>query len=375
MCGADIRSLSSKIRDEARRLGFLKIGIAPAVPLPAANSFDAWLERGFHGQMRYMERQASKRHDPRLVLEEARSILVLAMNYHTGDVVVDASLKGCISRYAWGEDYHRIVRNRLEQLLEFIRSCAPAVKAVCYTDTGPVAEKAWGAQASLGWIGKNSNLISRTHGSWFFIGVLLLDLELEYDSPSVDHCGTCHRCMDVCPTGAIVSPRILDARLCISYLTIELRGPIPRELRPLIGNRIFGCDTCQESCPWNRFAIKTTEKAFSPREGLLMPDLAPLIHISADDFRRRFKDSPIWRATRDGFVRNAVIALGNSGSAEAIPALEQALQDSSPLVRAHAAWALGRISSDQAGQILQKTQSIEKDASVLEELKLALAVV
>jgi epoxyqueuosine reductase len=373
MCGADICSLSSRIREEAHRLGFLRIGIAPAIPHPAADSFDAWLERGFHGEMHYMERQAYKRHDPRRVLEEARSILVLAMNYHTGNSVGDAPMKGRISRYAWGEDYHLIIRDRLEQLLRFIQSCAPAVKGVCYTDTGPIAEKAWGAQASLGWIGKNTSLISQTHGSWFFIGVILLNLELEYDSPSVDHCGSCQRCLDACPTGAIVAPRILDARRCISYLTIELRGPILRELRPMIGNRIFGCDACQESCPWNRFAIKTTEKAFAPREGLLMPDLVPLVAISAEEFNRRFKDSPIRRATRDGLVRNVVLALGNSGSEEAVPVLAQALRDSSPLVRAHAAWALGRIRSAQACQILQKTQSIEKSPAVLEELKLALA--
>jgi len=206
-------------------------------------------------------------------------------------------------------------------------------------------EKVWGAQTALGWMGKHTNLIAREQGSWFFIGVILLNLDLEFDAPEKDYCGSCRRCIQACPTGAIVAPYILDARLCISYLTIELRGPIPEHLRPLIRNRIYGCDDCQEVCPWNGFAVISSQQDFHPRKENLMPDLVPLVHMTAQEFKSRFKGSPILRATRDGFVRNVVVALGNSGKREAIPVLSEALQDSSPLVRSHAEWALKRITN------------------------------
>jgi epoxyqueuosine reductase len=233
-------------------------------------------------------------------------------------------------------------------------------------------EKAWGAQTSLGWIGKNTTLITRERGSWFFIGILLLNLELACDSKSRDFCGKCVRCMKACPTGALVAPYVLDARLCISYLTIELRGLIPRHLRPLIGNRVFGCDDCQEVCPWSRFAVWTTEKEFMPGDGNAMPDLLALIRMTPREFKERFRASPVWRATRDGLVRNVAVALGNSGRNEAVPALEEALRDASPLVRIHAAWALGQIGSGQACRSLNAARSRESDPSVLEEINLAL---
>ncbi len=362
--------MGSLIREEACRLGFFRIGIAPAGPLPLAaeNHLNAWLEKGFHGEMGYMARQASKRGDLRTVFAEARTILVLGLNYYAGTSVVDAPMKGRISRYALGEDYHPIVRKRLDRLMRFIQNLEPSARGACYVDTGPIMEKTWGDQTALGWLGKNTNLVTRS-GSWFFIGTILLNIDLEWDSRDRNHCGTCRRCMDSCPTGAIVAPYVLDSRRCISYLTIELRGPIPRPLRPLMGNRIFGCDDCQESCPWNRHALKTAEECFSGREGA--PDLLDLIHISADEFRLRFKNSPIWRATRDGLVRNVAIALGNCGAGEAVPALTGALQDASPLVRAHAAWALGRISTDDASRILESARLAEKDPVVLEEIMAA----
>jgi len=341
-----ISRLSSRIREEAHRLGFFKTGIASARFLPHAERYAAWLEKGLHGEMRYMERQVPKRLDPGLVLANARSMLVLAMNYNADHVPANHSLQGKISRYAWGADYHLIVKSRLEQLLDFIRNQEPSARGRCYVDTGPIMEKVWGAQTALGWMGKHTNLITRDRGSWFFVGVILLDLDLEYDSPEKDYCGECRRCLDACPTGAIIAPYVLNARLCISYLTIELRGPIPTHLRPLMGNRIYGCDDCQEVCPWNRFAVRTAETSFEPREGNLMPDLLPLVHMTPAEFKGRFKGSPVLRATRDGFVRNVVVALGNSGRTEAIPALNSALHDPSSLVRGHADWALNRIRDD-----------------------------
>jgi epoxyqueuosine reductase len=369
---SSVSALSNCIREEASKQGFFKTGISFVRPLPDDGHFTDWLKCGLHGEMRYLERQAIKRMDPALVLSNARSMLVFALNYYCGYEFNNAPLKGKISRYAWGDDYHSIVKTRLEKLLEFIRSREPLARGLCYVDTGPVMEKIWGAQSSLGWMGKHTNLITRDCGSWFFIGIILLDIELEYDSKEKDFCGSCSRCLQSCPTGAIVHPYVLDARRCISYLTIEFRGAIPRHLRPLIGNRIYGCDDCQEVCPWNRFAVRTPEKAFYPREGNWAPDLIPLVRISAPEFKNRFENSPILRVTRDGFVRNVVVALGNSGKEEAVPAIEEALRDASPLVRSHAAWALGRIGTAHSVRILASIVKNETDASVREEITAAL---
>jgi epoxyqueuosine reductase len=235
-------------------------------------------------------------------------------------------------------------------------------------------EKVWGAQSALGWMGKHSNLITRELGSWFFVGVVLLDLELQADPPERDFCGTCSRCSVACPTGAIVQPYVVDARLCISYLTIELRGAIPRRLRPAIGNRIYGCDDCQDVCPWNRFAAPTGESEFHARAGTVMPELGPLVDLDAAEFDRRFRGSPIRRARRDGFVRNVVVALGNSGSPEAVAPLARALGDPSRLVRGHAAWALGRLGYPEVRPLLESARAVETDAEVIEEIDLALGM-
>jgi epoxyqueuosine reductase len=358
------------IRGEALRLGFFKIGIAAAGPLPRTEAFDTWLSRGMHGTMEYMQRQAERRRNPRLLLGDVRTILVLAMSYETGRGLTNEPLRGRISRYAWGQDYHDLIKSRLKQLRGFIEHIAPGARCLEYVDTGPVMEKVWGAQTILGWTGKHSNLIARDGGSWFFVGVILTNLELPADQPERDYCGTCIRCISACPTRAIVAPYVVDARLCISYLTIELRGPIPRPLRRLIGNRIFGCDDCQEVCPWNRFAVRSPEAGFEPRNGNWMPELCALIRITPEEFNQRFKGSPVRRAKRDGFVRNVAVALGNSGSPEAISALASALRDRSPLVRAHAAWALGRIPAAAAIAELRRALGTEQDPSVLEELRL-----
>jgi len=364
--------LTARIKAEALRLGFFKIGIAAAGQLPWREHFEDWLAQGMHGKMAWLERQAEKRMSPALVLAGVRSILVLAMNYHVGRAESGDPLHGRISRYAWGEDYHDVLAGRLGPLMDFIRRAAPAARGLYYADTGPVMEKVWGARSALGWMGKHTNLITRAQGSWFFIGVILLNLELEYDAAEQDYCGTCCRCIRACPTGAIVAPYKVDARLCISYLTIELRGPVPRALRPMIGNRIFGCDDCQEVCPWNRFAVAAAEEAFLPGDAGYMPELAGLVSLGEPEFNRRFSTSPVRRATREGLVRNAVIALGNSHDARAIPPLAEALRDSSAVVRGHAAWALGQIKDAAALRALAAARKEEQDAGVLEEIDVAL---
>ncbi len=368
MNSSQIQALTGHIRAEALRLGFFKAGVTSLGRLPWAGKFDEWLGDGRHGEMHYLERQAPKRKDPGLVLQNARSMVILPMNYFHPSVLSDAPLRGRISRYAWGVDYHRIVARRLEQLQESIKKAAPAAATLSYVDTGPVMEKVWGAHSSLGWLGKHTNLITREQGSWFFIGVILLDIELADDEPERDHCGTCTRCIAACPTGAIVAPYVVDARLCISYLTIELRGAIPRGLRPLIGNRIFGCDDCQDVCPWNRFATETGEPGFRPRPANHMPELRSLAGITPDEFEARFKGSPVRRAGRDGFVRNVVVALGNSRSGDAVPALERAMRDRNVLVRLHAAWALSRIPGKEARDALHSARRAEDDPAVLDEM-------
>jgi len=342
----DIRHLTEAIRNEAIEVGFSKAGFARAGKTPYMAYFHDWLSDGFHGEMRYLKRQAEVRGNPELVLTGVRSVIVAALNYHCGEDTSasrQSSLTGRISLYARGADYHSAVMNRLERLLRFIKNEVPGTNGLCYADTGPVMEKVWGAETAIGWIGKHTGLVSREIGTSFFIGVILLDIPLEYDDKSKAFCGTCRRCLDACPTGALVAPYRLDARKCLSYLTIEFRGNIPTELRPLIGNRIFGCDECRNACPWNRFAAKTTVEELMPRADNIAPELLSLSGLSRGSFERRFAASPVLRATRDGFTRNVIIALGNSRRAEAVPALKAALTDESPLVRDHALWALTHI--------------------------------
>jgi epoxyqueuosine reductase len=370
--------LTRRIKDEATRLGFDLVGVSPVVDPRHGESFAEWLRRSLHGEMGYMERTAAQRGHPGTFVPWARSIVSVGMGYATPHRREGrpGELRGWISRYAWGADYHDVMQERLERLLEAVRAMAPGANGRVYVDTGPVLEREVAARAALGWIGKNTMLLHPKRGSWFFLGELFLDVKLEYDRPIRDRCGRCDLCLKACPTNAFVGPYLLDARRCISYLTIELKGPIPRELRPLMGDHIFGCDICQDVCPYNlKPTAVTGETAFHPREGLHAPELIPLLGLTEVEFRRRFQGSAIARAKRRGFLRNVCVALGNLGDARAVPALARALrEDPGPLVRAHAAWALGRIGSQEARRALQECLRREADAAVLGEISEALAV-
>jgi epoxyqueuosine reductase len=301
----------------------------------------------------------------------------VALNYyvplHREDAPQDG-LRGWISRYAWGDDYHEIIEGHLAKLLAKIRAeGGESVEGRAYVDTGPVLEREFSSLAGVGWIGKNTTLIHPRRGSWFFLGELFLSLDLESDRPIRDRCGACDLCIRACPTGALVGPYLLDSRRCISYLTIELKGSMPREMRPLIGDHIFGCDICQDVCPYNAKAKPSSEEGFWPREGQYAPELIPLMALTEEEFRRRFKGSPVRRAKRRGFLRNVAVALGNLRRAEAVPALTRALlEDPESLVRGHAAWALGRIGGAAAREGLERASAQETDPEVRQEIGLAL---
>ncbi len=345
----DRLKLSAQAKFLAREAGFDEAGIAVLDPLratPEAGRFTRWLARGRHGAMAYLARDPERRLDPGRVLPGARSILCVALNYwRPREEAAPAPGTGRVARYARGRDYHKVFAARLKDLERRLGEAFPGVRTRRYVDTGPVLEKLWAERAGLGWRGKHTNLVSRTRGSWLLLGEVLLDLELHPDEPGGDHCGTCTRCIDACPTGAITGPYRLDARLCISYLTIELRGSIPVELRPLIGDRVFGCDDCLEVCPWNRFAAEAREAGFRPRPGSAAPLLVELVGMSEAAFLARFAGTPVMRAKREGLARNACVALGNTGGPGAREALAAAREDPSPVVREHAAWALERLAA------------------------------
>jgi epoxyqueuosine reductase len=343
--------LTDPICNKARDLGFDLVGVAPARPTPHISAYRAWLTRGHHGEMGYMARpdRVERREDPTRIVPGARSVVCVGLNYYPGPLPADLARdrsRGLISNYAWGVDYHDLMTPRLEELAAFIRTCAGReVVTRVYVDTGPVLERAYAAGAGLGFIGKNTCLIHPQMGSWLFLGEILLDLELEPTTAEMKaSCGTCTRCLDACPTGALVAPHVLDARRCISYLTIELKGPIPHDLRPLMGNWIYGCDVCQAVCPWQRFARPTAERSFQAgTPDRAAPSLLDLMEMDDEAFRQRYARTPIARIGRHRLLRNAAVALGNWGDARATSALTKALTDPEPLVREHAAWALERI--------------------------------
>lgn len=368
------RMPGQRIKAQGAALGFDLVGISPVRPPAHGGSFAEWLRRGYHGEMAYMARTAGNRLHPGEFLPWARSIVSVALNYNTPHPRGAEGIQGWISRYAWGDDYHEVMQAKLAHLLEWVRhEAGPEVQGRIFVDAGPVLDREAAARAGIGWYGKNTNLLSMRLGSFFFLGELFLSLELEPDRPIRDRCGQCRLCLDACPTNAFAGPYVLDARRCISYLTIELKGAIPRELRPRMGTHIFGCDICQDVCPYNAKVKVTREPAFHPRRGLHAPELIPLLRLTEAEFKARFAGSPILRAKRRGLLRNVCVALGNLGRGEAVPALRAALRsDPEPLVRGHAAWALGRIRTPEALAALREARGEETDPGVLGEIESAI---
>jgi epoxyqueuosine reductase len=348
-------SLKEAIKDQARRLGFSLAGVTTPEPPPHFSTFERWLDDGKHGSMGYLadERSRARRADPRQILPECKSILILAAPYSDpkSAEAFEEQAQGPVGRvasYAWGDDYHNVFIPKLKELVAFIEAqVGHFVPNRYYTDTGPMLERDLAQRAGLGWIGKNTNLINPKSGSYFLLAEILLGLELEPDPPfTTDHCGTCTRCIDACPTNCILPDRTIDARRCISYLTIELKDDIPEELRPLIGDWIFGCDVCQTVCPWNRFATDSVDDAFSPRPNLPRPNLIRELELTPEAFNRKFKGSPIKRAKRRGYLRNVALAVGNFEDEKTIPALEKAGKDAEHIVRDHVDWALKKLNQE-----------------------------
>jgi epoxyqueuosine reductase len=298
-------TLTKTIKTKALELGFSKVGVARAEAFDGEGAkLQEWFARGYHGTMGWMERNAEKRTDVRKIVPDARSVVSVALNYYTPVQHAEDPQTGKISRYAWGDDYHLLMTSRIQQLVDCIKSVRPEVHAAFYVDTGPVMDKAWAVRAGLGWLGKHTNVITKEYGSWVFLGEVILDAELVYDVPVADFCGTCSACIQACPTQAIVEPYVLDSTKCISYLTIEHKGEISEELKPRFDNWVYGCDICQDVCPWNRFQQPTGEPAFAPRPENLSPKLQELGRITDEEFTRRFRRSPIKRTKRQGLLRN-----------------------------------------------------------------------
>jgi epoxyqueuosine reductase len=381
--------LAERVAHAAVDLGFDLVGVTPAGPSLDFARFQQWLAAGYDGQMAYLAHRMAERADLRLLLPEARSAIVLGVSYHSQELPAtlrnDPS-RGQIAAYAWGDDYHEAIKPLLFQLDAAIRAASGRTTlGRAYVDTGPVLERSWAQEAGLGFIGKNACLIAPRLGSWTFLALLLTPEEIapfsllsggerqEARAPA-QSCGACTRCLDVCPTHALVAPHLLDGRRCISYLTIELRGAIPHPLRPQMGNWIFGCDLCQEICPYNRrFARPARLAALQARPEVVAPRLLDLLALDEAGFRQRFRRSPVLRAKRRGLLRNVCVALGNWGDPVVVPALVEALHDDEPLVRGHAAWALGRIAVPAARQALWAAEQSEPDRSVRDELAAALA--
>ncbi len=369
--------LSRSIRDHATDLGFSLFGVAPADPLEGAEFYARWVALGYAGEMAYLERNRDKRQHPARLVPGARSVVCVGMHYPPAAAEHTPSktdpMTGQLSCYALGDDYHRVMKSKLAQLFDYMQEVIERpLLGRYYVDTAPVLERELAQLAGLGWWGKNTCLIDKHSGSYFFLGEIISDLELPFDEPAVDHCGTCTRCLDACPTNAFPEPYVLDARRCISYLTIELKDSIPGPLRANMGNWILGCDVCQQVCPWNRETPPSADQAFLPRGGLDSLALADLIRLDRSSFNALFKGHAAKRPKRRGLLRNVAVALGNSGDQSAVPPLIEALADEEPLVRGHAAWALGRLGGASARQALESALANERCEEVVTEIKNAL---
>ena len=354
----------------ARAHGFDAFGVArPDAIARAVPQLRAFLEAGRHGDMDWMARKADRRSDPRVLLPDARAIVMLGLNYGADDdplAILRERLRGAISVYAQGDDYHDLIKPRLKALARRLVEKAGG-KVKVFVDTAPVMEKPLAQAAGLGWQGKHTNLVSRAHGSWLFLGAIFTTLELPPDLAEADHCGSCQACLDICPTAAFPAPYRLDARRCISYLTIEHKGAIPLALRSAIGNHIYGCDDCLAVCPWNKFAHAGREAKLAARAALRAPPLAELARLDEQGFRALFSKSPVKRVGRARFLRNVLIAIGNAGDVSLVPETERLLDDASPVVRGAAIWALGRLDRARLGEQAAERRARESDPDVVAE--------
>lgn len=363
-------NLKSELAALARKQGFHDLRVTtPDAIGPAGEHLRQFLAHDRHGDMDWMERNSDRRSSPNILWPEVKSVLMLGYNYAPASdplaILAEAS-RGAISCYAQGKDYHDIIKRGLILVARHLVA-ATAADVKVFVDTAPLMEKPLAAAAGLGWQGKHTNLVSRSAGSWLFLGAILTTAIIEPDLPEPDHCGTCSRCLDVCPTNAFPAPYQLDARRCIAYLTIEHKGHIPPEFRDPIGNRIFGCDDCLAVCPWNKFAESSRELRFHARDGTASPPLSELLALDDTSFRQRFAGTPVKRTGRDRVVRNALIAAGNSNDANLLPAVRALLDDASPLVRAMTVWALARLAPDEAAAMRKQRLTTENDADVRSE--------
>lgn len=365
--------IADRLKQQAQALGFVGSGICAAVQPPGLEHLWDWLAAGYAGEMHWFEQRRGAYTHPEHVLAGAKSLLVLAYPYRTEEPQPAQPGQGRVSRYAWGFDYHDVVRKKLRELVKQLQELRPEASARGVVDTAPLLEGEFAQLAGLGWIGKNTLLLNREFGSWFFLAAVLTDVELPPDEPfTANHCGTCRACLDACPTDAFVDAYQLDATKCISYLTIELRENVPEPLRNGLGDWVFGCDICQDVCPWNRKVPAQAESPFTPRDGLNPLNLLELFDLSEEEFRPFFRRTPLWRAKRRGLLRNAALVLGNQGDPQAIPALAKGLQDEEALVRSAAAWALGQMEEETARQVLLARWEVEWEESVRSEISRAL---
>lgn len=362
-------SFTDLLKAEAKRLGFVLSGVTPAVSPQGFAHLKAWIENGYAGEMRYLADRLHAYEHPHHVLNGVKSILMLGFPYKTAEPATSDvnALTGRAARYAWGSsDYHDVLHDRLHQLADWFRAQKSNADVRGVVDTAPLLEREFAQLAGLGWVGKNTLLLNRDQGSYFFLAALLTSEELSPDQPFIqDHCGSCTACLDACPTKAFPAPHVLDAAKCISYLTIELKGSIPEELRSPMGDWFFGCDICQEVCPWNRKVPALGEPSLQPRSGQNPFDLAALFSLDEDGFRKAFKKTPLWRPKRRGILRNAAIVLGNSRREEAVGPLTAGLADEEPLVREASAWGLAQIGDKRGWEALRNRLAVESDPQII----------